>query len=223
MLLPSASTSVGDLVSFIPVCSIWLRVGTATKDLDCFSVAISEAILLAKDADIDLRILDIGGGFTSKNFAQAACRLRQEITGAQEMFPNLQAIAEPGRFLACPAFTLACQVLGKRGEKECTPPRLYLNDGIFGNFINAFFEKQEFQPCYVIRGNAVKQQSTSGPYEYSLWGPTCDSSDRIATNAKFDQTVETGDWLVFADMGAYTSVCQTGFNGFDTHVDVVYV
>lgn len=191
--------------------------------MDCFRVAISEAISLAKDTDIDLRIIDIGGGFTSKNFTHATYCLRQEIARAQEIFPNLQAIAEPRRFLACPAFTLTCQVVAKRGERDCKPPRLYLNDGIFGNIINAFFEKQEFQPCYVIRGKAMKQQSASGPYEYSLWGPTCDSSDRIATNAKFDQTVETGDWLVFADMGAYTSVCQMGFNGYDTNADVVYV
>jgi diaminopimelate decarboxylase len=89
--------------------------------LDCFRVAISEAISLAKDTNIDLRILDIGGGFTLKNFAQAAYHLRQEIAPAQEMFPNLQVIAEPGRFLACPAFTLTCQVIGKRGESECKP------------------------------------------------------------------------------------------------------
>jgi len=156
-----------------------------------------------------------------KNFTHAAYHLRQEITRAQQDFPNLQTIAEPGRFLACSAFTLTCQVIGKRSES--TPPRLYLNDGIFGNFVNAFFEQQQFQPCYLIRGTAVEQQSTSGPFEYSLWGPTCDSSDRIATGAKFDMAVEIGDWLVFADMGAYTSVCQTGFNGFDTNVDVVYV
>jgi ornithine decarboxylase len=191
--------------------------------LDCFRVAISEAASLAKDADIDLRILDIGGGFTSKNFSRAAQHLRQEITRAEETFPTLQTIAEPGRFLACSAFTLTCQVIGKRGETECTTPRLYLNDGVFGNFMNAIFEKQEFQPCCVVRGKAVKLQSTSGPYEYSLWGPTCDSSDRIATNARFDHAVEIGDWLVFSDMGAYTSVCQTGFNGFDTNADVVYV
>ena len=47
--------------------------------------------------------------------------------------------------------------------------------------------------------------------------------DRVTTNAKFDQAIETGDWLVFADMGAYTSVCQTGFNEFDINVDMINV
>ena len=141
------SFHIGGSFVLLRTCLINL---TLTKDLESLRTAISEAISLAKDAKFNLRILDIGGGSTSKgstskNYTQAAYHLRQEIAHAQQDFPNLQSVAEPGRFLACSAFTLTCQVIGKRGES--TPPRLYLNDGIFGNFINAFFEQQQFWPC----------------------------------------------------------------------------
>jgi ornithine decarboxylase len=133
----------------------------------------------------------------------------------------LDVIAEPGRLLACSVFTLVCQVVGMRGDGDSS--RLYLNDGVYGNFMNAIAEQQQFQPCYAVRQTAVKFQSGLGVHEYSLWGPTCDSLDCLAAQANFDEPVKVGDWLVFDNMGAYTSVCQTKFNGFDTTTDVLYV
>jgi ornithine decarboxylase len=177
---------------------------------------------IAQRSKLDLRILDLGGGFTDSNFAAFAEHLRPAIAHARHVFPQVQVIAEPGRYLACSSFTICCQVVGRRGDAE--PPRLYVNDGVFGNFMNAFVEQEKYQPVAMVRQGRLYDQDHAGKRVYSIWGQTCDSTDRIATEACFDRDVRVGDWLVFADMGAYTSVCQTRFNGFDaTRTPTLYI
>jgi ornithine decarboxylase len=158
-------------------------------------------------------LLDLGGGFSNSNFASFAGHLRTAISYARLAFPQVQVIAEPGRYLACSSFTICCQVIGRRAEAD--PPRLYVNDGVYGNFMNAIMEQEKYQPVAIVRRERLHDQDYTGKCVYSLWGQTCDSVDRIAVAACFDREVRIGDWLVFADMGAYTSACQTGFNGFD--------
>ena len=47
----------------------------------------------------------------------------------------------------------------------------------------------------------------------SLWGPTCDSFDKVADNLTFPKLAED-DFLLWRDMGAYTLSTQTvEFNG----------
>lgn len=104
-------------------------------------------------------------------------------------------------------------MIGRREDAE--PPRLYVNDGVYGNFMNAIMEKEKYQPVAIVREGRSFKQDHTGRCVYSIWGQTCDSVDRIAVAACFDREVRIGDWLVFTDMGAYTSACQTGFNGFD--------
>jgi ornithine decarboxylase len=45
-----------------------------------------------------------------------------------------------------------------------------------------------------------------------VWGPTCDGLDCILTTVELPE-LETGDWLIFKNMGAYTMAAATTFNG----------
>lgn len=47
----------------------------------------------------------------------------------------------------------------------------------------------------------------------TLWGPTCDSMDKISDNVGLPE-LEVGDWLVYENMGAYTIAGSCRFNGF---------
>lgn len=56
--------------------------------------------------------------------------------------------------------------------------------------------------------------SAFGPlYPTTLWGPTCDSIDKITDVAVLPE-LDVGDWLVFESMGAYTIAGSCRFNGF---------
>jgi hypothetical protein len=46
-----------------------------------------------------------------------------------------------------------------------------------------------------------------------IYGRTCDGLDLIAAGEM--EELEEGDWLWFPNMGAYTSVTSSKFNGFE--------
>lgn len=47
----------------------------------------------------------------------------------------------------------------------------------------------------------------------TLWGPTCDSIDKISDAVPMPE-LKLGDWLVYENMGAYTIAGSCKFNGF---------
>ena len=57
-------------------------------------------------------------------------------------------------------------------------------------------------------------QDFSGERQFvsSIWGPTCDGLDCIRQTCLLPQ-LDSGDWLVFKDMGAYTMCAASNFNG----------
>jgi ornithine decarboxylase len=50
-------------------------------------------------------------------------------------------------------------------------------------------------------------------FECSIWGPTCDSIDRINRHCVLPE-LHVGDWLRYDRMGAYTICAASRFNGF---------
>lgn len=49
---------------------------------------------------------------------------------------------------------------------------------------------------------------------FAIAGPTGDSPDVITRAALLPEDVQTGDKLVIHDVGAYSLVCASRFNGF---------
>jgi ornithine decarboxylase len=155
--------------------------------------------------------IDIGGGFLheEQSFKDTAAVIRF----SQEFFPKeTKWIAEPGRFLAGPTHTLYTTVIGK---KRCWPEpatpqdpkwRITIDESVYGAFSNIPFDHQT--PTFEVVGNTdtVKMPTT-------MFGRTCDSGDTIGTHVPLGN-VDVGTVLKVKDMGAYTSVTSTEFNGF---------
>ena len=47
-----------------------------------------------------------------------------------------------------------------------------------------------------------------------MFGPTCDSLDRLPDGISLPDDMKAGDYLLFEGMGAYSLVTSTGFNGY---------
>ena len=47
-----------------------------------------------------------------------------------------------------------------------------------------------------------------------LFGPTCDSVDRLPGELALPADIEEGDFVIFHGAGAYSTVTNTRFNGF---------
>lgn len=48
----------------------------------------------------------------------------------------------------------------------------------------------------------------------TIWGPTCDGLDQVEAHTSM-RRMNVAEWLYYADMGAYTKVSATNFNGFE--------
>eukprot|EP01135_Chromosphaera_perkinsii_P001517 Nk52_evm1s202 gene=Nk52_evmTU1s202 len=114
----------------LDVIGVSFHVGSGCFD----ATAFSDAVVLARRAfDIgrkmgyEFEMLDIGGGFPGHKDPKSAAfeDICHELNSAlteyfpPEEFPKLRSlIAEPGRYFACAAYTLATSVIAKRVERE---------------------------------------------------------------------------------------------------------
>ena len=152
-------------------------------------------------------IVDIGGGFIPdpELFADAAA----EIRDSQCLFPKTTRwIGEPGRFLSSPVATLHVSVIGVK--RRADGGHIYtIDDSVYSSFSNIPFDGQK--PVYEL----LAADAASRPrVKATLFGRTCDSADCLADNIELPQ-LRVGDVLQVRNMGAYTSVSASFFNGFD--------
>ncbi|XP_005750912.1 ornithine decarboxylase-like [Pundamilia nyererei] len=145
-----------------------------------------------------------------------------------EFFPpvsGLEVIAEPGRYYVESAFTLAVNVIAKRvvvedrankcadGAGSCPEKVMmyYINDGVYGSMSCITFDpahsKLEPYPHRAVKKSEPRYCSV-------IWGPTCDSIDKI-TESYWIPELYVGDWLLVDNMGAYTVSVTTDFNSFE--------
>lgn len=68
--------------------------------------------------------------------------------------------------------------------------------------------------CLLLKGNLLQPVSDKVYYS-TIWGPTCDSYDCINRDVLLPE-YHIGDWLVWKDMGAYTTSRTCDFNGFSS-------
>jgi ornithine decarboxylase len=164
----------------------------------------------AKENDMPLSIVDIGGGFPIQhfdneigiNFERMAAAIRKQM---KELFQkHIQFIAEPGRFFAGPAGILVTQVIGRAFRDNQN--FYYLNDGVYQDFSGMIFDHCKYEFKTLRRG--PKYMST-------LAGPTCDSFD-ILSNSEELPELYAGDVIYAKNIGAYSSASAiSNFNGFE--------
>jgi len=191
----------------IPLKGWSFHVGSVCGDSSQYRRAIEVAAAASALVEKHAAIVDIGGGFVADptQFAEAA----NAITKARHFFPTTtQWIGEPGRFFASPAATLRVQVSGvKRGLEEGTW-RYTLDESIYGAFSNIPFDG--FKLAFRLDSERTEDRKL---VRATVYGRTCDSADLIAENVVIPE-LRVGDWLSVDNMGAYTIVSGSEFNGF---------
>ncbi|RKP08662.1 ornithine decarboxylase [Thamnocephalis sphaerospora] len=196
----------------------------------------------------NMHILDVGGGFPGSDAAAVKFDTIASVLGPSldRHFPaesGVTLIAEPGRYYVEGAFTLAVNVIARRmvhsassqespsdeqaaadGSEVASRPSFmyYVNDGVYGSFNCTMFDHAVVTPHLLQRDGCFHADvSALERYECSIWGPTCDSIDRINPRCVLPE-LHVGDWLRYDRMGAYTICAASRFNGFkQSHV--IYV
>ncbi|XP_062559440.1 ornithine decarboxylase-like [Armigeres subalbatus] len=211
------------------VIGVSFHVGSGNKDPDCFYGAIKTTrsiFSVATELEFDLSILDIGGGLPGDHDQPIDAFATAINLALHRYFPiksGVRVIAEPGTYYVASAVNLVVNVQSKRiirsrQQDNISEIMYYLNDGMFGSFDR--LSPRRYPPT-VFPGNSQLVRNRN-KFQTTLWGPTCDSTDLIATGWMMEE-LQIGDCLVFDNMGAYGSVLATNFNGFAKPKILVYI
>jgi ornithine decarboxylase len=194
--------------------------GTQCTDPAAWVAYIRQAARIARKAGVAIGRLNVGGGFPSRRMTRDAPPLAAIFaaiaTAMREAFgPEAPAlICEPGRALVAEAVTLALRVKSVRPGGA-----VYLNDGIYG----ALAEQPLMGMTDRIEVLSGDGRPRTGPVaQVTLWGPTCDSLDRIPGTVALPRSLAEGDYLLLHGFGAYSTATVTRFNGYGG-LDVVTV
>ncbi len=167
-------------------------------------------------AGVPIRALDIGGGFPIAYSGQEPPPYHWYFDMIKEAFANMDAkdvpvMCEPGRALCAPGISLVTQVVLRRGD------RLYLNDGIYGSFDEQRFASfdEDYPPSAITLDAKGKAKIPGGELlPFRAFGPTCDSADKLPRSLMLPDGINTGDFILFGAMGAYTVSSRSNFNGY---------
>jgi ornithine decarboxylase len=194
------------------------HVGSQQTDLRQWDGAVGAAArmfsLLAK-ADIDLRMVNIGGGFPAHYTGDVPAieqYARAVMAAVTRHFGNRlpEIIIEPGRSLVGDAGIIHSEVvlISQKGSDD-DRRWVYLDVGKFNGLAETMGESIKYRITTPGRGGSC------GPVV--LAGPTCDSADILYeySDYRLPLGLEIGDKVEILATGAYTaSYASVGFNGF---------
>ncbi len=194
------------------------HVGSQQTDLaqwDRAIGAVAQMFTILAETDIQLRMVNIGGGFPARYRGAVAPieHYAQAVTDAlSRHFGNHlpEIIVEPGRSLVGDAGLIQSEVVliadkGDGGDKRW----VYLDVGKFNGLAETMGESIRYR---------IEAPGRSGPpAPVIIAGPTCDSADILyeRTEYRLPLDLEVGDKVEIMSAGAYTaSYASVGFNGF---------
>ena len=193
------------------------HVGSQQTDLGQWDGAVASAAamfsLLAK-ADINLRMVNIGGGFPAqyRGDISPVSRYAGAVTAAlTKHFGNQlpEIIVEPGRSLVGDAGIIQTEVVLIADKGDGGKRWVYLDAGKFNGLAETMDESIKY------RIETPGRAGETGPVV--LAGPTCDSADILYEKADYRMplALRVGDKVEIQSTGAYTSsYASVGFNGF---------
>ncbi|MBA3069403.1 MAG: type III PLP-dependent enzyme [Hyphomonas sp.] len=186
------------------------HVGSQAMKPSAWAQAMADASRIIIDAGVTVDIVDVGGGFPAIYADTAPPEMDDYVAMVMRSFENMFVLenaelwCEPGRALAAEAESLLVRVDLAKGNT------LYINDGSYGSLYDAVHERWEF-PIRAIPGDGRKMGRM---VEYTVYGPTCDSTDKLAETVWLPAGMTEGDYIEFGNIGAYGRAMATRFNGF---------
>jgi len=197
---------------------IAFHVGSQCLEPDAYARAMALAGEAILNCGVPVDIVDVGGGFPVSYPDMTPPQLAHYIAaieaGAAALPAGVRLWAEPGRALVAGGGSIVVQVQLRRGDA------LYVNDGVYGNLSDAGALGFCFPARRIRLGDADNPEE--GLADFLLFGPTCDSADRMRGPFRLPADMREGDWVELGQLGAYGACLRTGFNGFG-RVDLVEV
>ena len=189
------------------------HVGSQMTNPVAWEVATRESAVVMRaleDRGINLRLLNIGGGFPARyadpvpDLSEYGACIRQAID--RHLPYSIQLCAEPGRALVAEAGVLVASVIGtaERSGKSW----LHLDVGAFNGMMETLLTQNRLVYPLADSRDAVDRCL------YHITGPTCDSQDTMFFGVSLSRVLVPGDQVYIYTAGAYTTCYASTFNGF---------
>ena len=195
---------------YIP--SLTFHPGTQCVDASAWQSYIRVAAEISAAAGVRISRLNVGGGFPSwrvhgvePDLAAIFACIRD--TTAEAFGADAPAlVCEPGRAICGDSASLLARVKAVRDDGA-----VFLNDGVYGGLtelplIGNLNRIEVLTPEGTPRGDGMQGRA--------VFGPTCDSVDRLPGEIALPADIAEGDYVLFHGAGAYSVVTNTRFNGF---------
>jgi len=194
------------------------HVGSQCTMFDNYTAAlniVSEVFHDARKRGYGINIVDIGGGFpvpydsNVPQFEKLAKIIDAELS---RLFPeDIEIIAEPGRFIAATTAVLVSEIVGK--ARRDGKIFYYINDGVYHTFSGVVYD--HWIPNFRSFPSGNRKDNAGMMEVCAVVGPTCDSFDKISLSEQLPADLKIGDYLCTENIGAYSIVSSTRFNGFE--------
>lgn len=199
--------------------SICFHIGSQCVNPEAYVRALKQVHQLIAKLPFKISAIDIGGGFPANYNDQSPSPLYLHLKTIQEAIHELKLtemtrlLAEPGRALVADCYSLVVKILGKKGQE------LYINDGVYGGLVELDFVNFALPVTHCMNQDKVLSTEYS---DFVLWGPSCDSCDRLQRLISLPNNIDIGDLVEFRYAGAYSQVLRNNFNGFYAF-DQIYI
>jgi ornithine decarboxylase len=199
---------------YIPVLTF--HPGSQSKEPQVYVRHIEAAARIAKSAGVQVKTLNVGGGFPA-NYALSTApepevffrAIDQAVTKAfGEDHPKLEC--EPGRGIVATCMSLLTQV-----KLVCTDgDDIFINDGVYGGLMECM-QVNDLMPTYRLIRDGKELEGVAKSWK--VFGPTCDPMDVLPHKLDLFDGIREGDFIEFGTLGAYGLATATRFNGYGNH------
>lgn len=200
----------------LDIVGVSFHVGSGCEDENVFRTALNDCRKvydMAEEKGFKFELVDIGGGFPGDSDEQFEKMSHVLNSSIDEFFKDkdIKFIAEPGRYFVTSAYTLITSVINKKVVKNVDDNNskhivYYLSESVYGSFNNTVFDHAQLKLMPFNERNEKQ-------YDCTIYGPTCDSMDKIMINCKLPD-LSIGEVIYVENMGAYTIAASSNFNGF---------
>ena len=201
----------------IEIKGIDVHIGSQINDLEPFEKtfnSIVETITKLKDKNIDIDIIDIGGGIGINYTDEKALNIKDYAALVSKKLGSLnkKIIIEPGRFLTAESGILVTKIIY---IKENESKKFIIVDAAMNDFIRPSLYGSLHNALPIIENDKER------PIEsYDVVGPICETGDFFIKDFKTSQLLER-DLLAITNVGAYGSVLSSNYNSRPSIAEII--
>ena len=201
----------------IEIKGIDVHIGSQINDLEPFEKtfnSIVETITKLKDKNIDIDIIDIGGGIGINYTDEKALNIKDYAAIVSKKLGSLnkKIIIEPGRFLTAESGILVTKIIY---IKENESKKFIIVDAAMNDFIRPSLYGSLHNALPIIENDKER------PIEsYDVVGPICETGDFFIKDFKTSQLLER-DFIAITNVGAYGSVLSSNYNSRPSIAEII--